>query len=220
MIGLANAGGDTINSIKQAAEFGIVKGGQKLAGLLVFASDVNALGLPTAQGLTLTETWYWDMNDANRAWTKRWQEERKPGKWPTMVHAGVYSGILHYLKARVALGGNPDGKAVTEKMKAMPTDDVLFGKGTIDADRPQAPRRLSVRGEEAGGVQASRRLLQAASATIPAKDAFRRSEGQRLLAGQELMLAFHLPLVGRVAIAKQAAGGVFVSRRRTPPELA
>ena len=74
VIGLANAGGDTINSIKQAAEFGIVKGGQKLAGLLVFASDVDALGLPTAQGLALTETWYWDVNDTNRAWTKRWHE--------------------------------------------------------------------------------------------------------------------------------------------------
>jgi branched-chain amino acid transport system substrate-binding protein len=135
VIGLANAGGDTINSIKQAAEFGIVKGGQKLAGLLVFASDVNALGLPTAQGLSLTETWYWDMNDANRAWTKRWQAERNaPGKFPTMIHAGVYSGILHYLKARLALGGDPDGKTVAEKMKATPTDDVLFGKGTIRAD--------------------------------------------------------------------------------------
>jgi branched-chain amino acid transport system substrate-binding protein len=76
IIGLANAGGDTINAIKQGAEFGIVKGGQKFAGLLVFASDVNALGLQTAQGLTLTETWYWDMTDANRAWTKRWQAER------------------------------------------------------------------------------------------------------------------------------------------------
>src|SRR5476651_2650389 len=91
VIGLANAGGDTINSIKQGAEFGIVKGGQKFAGLLVFASDVNALGLATAQGLTLTETWYWDMNDANRAWTKRWQTERAAaGKFPTMVQAGVY----------------------------------------------------------------------------------------------------------------------------------
>src|SRR6201990_1732300 len=133
VIGLANAGGDTINSIKQAAEFGIVKAGQKLAGLLVFASDVNALGLPTAQGLQMTETWYWDANDANRAWTKRWQQERA-GKFPTMIHAGVYAGILHYLKARVALGGNPDGKAVTAKMKEMPTDDILFGKGTIQAN--------------------------------------------------------------------------------------
>src|SRR5689334_9696179 len=134
VVGLANAGGDTINSIKQAAEFGIVKGGQKLAGLLVFASDVNALGLQTAQGLTLTETFYWDLNDQTRAWTKRWHQERGANdKFPTMNHAGVYSGILHYLKARVALGGNPDGKAVVAKMKATPTDDPLFGKGTIDA---------------------------------------------------------------------------------------
>src|SRR5262245_60095012 len=99
VIGLANAGGDTINSIKQAAEFGIVKGGQNLAGLLVFISDVNALGLPTAQGLVMTEAWYWDMNDTNRAWTKRWQAERGPGKFPTMIQAGVYSAITHYLKA-------------------------------------------------------------------------------------------------------------------------
>ena len=134
VIGLANAGGDTINSIKQAAEFGIVKGGQSLAGLLVFASDVAALGLPTAQGLVLTETWYWDMNDANRAWTKRWQQERQ-GKWPTMIHAGVYAGITHYLKTAVALKGNlTDGKAVVAQMKSMPTDDQLFGKGTIRPD--------------------------------------------------------------------------------------
>jgi branched-chain amino acid transport system substrate-binding protein len=136
VIGLANAGGDTINSIKQASEFGIVKGGQSLAGLLVFASDVAALGLPTAQGLVLTETWYWDMNDANRAWTKRWQQERNAaGKYPTMIHAGVYSGILHYLKAAVALKGNvKDGKAVVAKMKELPTDDPLFGKGEVRAD--------------------------------------------------------------------------------------
>jgi len=133
VIGLANAGGDTINSIKQAAEFGIVKGGQKLAGLLVFSSDVAALGLPTANGLSLTETWYWDANDANRAWTKRWQQER-PGKFPTMIHAGVYAGITHYLKARLALGGDPDGKTVVAKMKATPTVDPLFGKGSVRAD--------------------------------------------------------------------------------------
>src|SRR5689334_3211623 len=133
VIGLANAGGDTINSIKQGAEFGIVKGGQKFAGLLVFASDVAALGLPTAQGLTLTETWYWDMNDANRAWTKRWQKER-PNKFPTMVQAGVYAGILHYLKAVEAIKSAADGKAVVAKMKEIPTDDPLFGKGTIRAD--------------------------------------------------------------------------------------
>ena len=135
VIGLANAGGDTINSIKQAAEFGIVKGGQSLAGLLVFSSDVAALGLPTAQGLALTETWYWDANDANRAWTKRWHEAgAAAGKYPTMIHAGVYAGILHYLKARLALGGDPDGKTVTAKMKSIPTDDPLFGKGEVRAD--------------------------------------------------------------------------------------
>ncbi|MEA2997407.1 MAG: branched-chain amino acid transport system substrate-binding protein [Alphaproteobacteria bacterium] len=133
VIGLANAGGDTINSIKQAAEFGIVKGGQSLAGLLVFASDVAALGLPTAQGLALTETWYWDMNDTNRTWTKRWQQERA-GKYPTMIHAGVYAGITHYLKAVSALKSAKDGKVVVAKMKEMPTDDPLFGKGTIRAD--------------------------------------------------------------------------------------
>ena len=133
VIGLANAGGDTINSIKQASEFGIVKGGQSLAGLLVFASDVAALGLPTAQGLALTETWYWDANDTNRTWTKRWQQERA-GKFPTMIHAGVYAGITHYLKSVVALKSAADAKAVVSKMKEMPTDDPLFGKGTIRAD--------------------------------------------------------------------------------------
>jgi branched-chain amino acid transport system substrate-binding protein len=133
VIGLANAGGDTINSIKQAAEFGIVKGGQSLAGLLVFASDVAALGLPTAQGLVLTETWYWDANDTNRAWTKRWQKERS-GKYPTMIHAGVYAGITHYLKAVVALKGPADGKTAVAKMKEMATDDPLFGKGAVRAD--------------------------------------------------------------------------------------
>jgi branched-chain amino acid transport system substrate-binding protein len=133
IVGLANAGGDTINSIKAASEFGIVQGGQKLAGLLVFASDVNAMGVRTAQGLTLTETWYWDANDTNRTWTKRWQAER-PGKFPTMVQAGVYAGVTHYLKAVAALKSGTDGKAVIAKMKETPTDDPLFGKGTIRPD--------------------------------------------------------------------------------------
>src|SRR5919112_1046019 len=128
VIGLANAGGDTINSIKQAAEFGIVKGGQSLAGLLVFSSDINALGLNTAQGLIFTETWYWDANDNNRAWTKRWTTERgATNKVPTMNQAGVYAGTLHYLKAVVALKSTSDGKAVVAKMKEIPTDDALFG---------------------------------------------------------------------------------------------
>jgi branched-chain amino acid transport system substrate-binding protein len=133
IVGLANAGGDTINSIKQGAEFGIVRAGQKFAGLLVFASDVAALGLQNAQGLTLTETWYWDANDNNRAWTKRWQQERQ-GKFPTMVQAGVYAGVLHYLKAVTQAKGASDGKAVVAAMKKIPTDDPLFGKGTVRAD--------------------------------------------------------------------------------------
>src|SRR5262249_57484891 len=104
IIGLANAGGDTTNSIKQAAEFGIVKGGQNLAGLLVFLTDIHALGLPTAQGLIFTETFYWDMNDQTRAFAKRFAE-RNRGIHPTMIHAVVYAGVLHYLKAIDALNG-------------------------------------------------------------------------------------------------------------------
>jgi branched-chain amino acid transport system substrate-binding protein len=132
IIGLANAGGDTTNSIKQAAEFGIVKGGQKLAALLLFLTDVKAIGLETAQGLNFTETFYWDMDDQTRAFSKKFAERMKNGAPPTMVQAGVYSGLLHYFKALDALGGNPhDGVKVVEKMKSMPTDDPLFGKGEI-----------------------------------------------------------------------------------------
>jgi branched-chain amino acid transport system substrate-binding protein len=132
VIGLANAGGDTTNSIKQAAEFGIVAGGQKLAALLLFITDVHSLGLATAQGLNFTETFYWDMNDQTRAFAKRFQERMKNHGMPTMVHAGVYSSLLHYFKALEALGGNPhDGAKVVAKMKEMPTDDPLFGKGSI-----------------------------------------------------------------------------------------
>jgi branched-chain amino acid transport system substrate-binding protein len=134
VIGLANAGGDTTNAIKQAAEFGIVAGGQKLAGMLMFITDVNALGLNVAQGLNFTETFYWDMNDQTRAFSKRFNERFKKNP-PTMVQAGVYSSLIHYFKALEALGGNPhDGRAVVAKMKELPTDDPLFGKGSIRAD--------------------------------------------------------------------------------------
>jgi len=132
IIGLANAGGDTTNSIKQAAEFGITKGGQNLAGLLVFLPDVHALGLNTAQGLVFTETFYWDLNDQTRAWTKRFVAASN-GKYPSMVHAGVYASVLHYLKA-IEAAKTDDGTKVVAKMKELPTDDVLFGKGTIRAD--------------------------------------------------------------------------------------
>src|SRR5438128_3582070 len=135
IIGLANAGGDTTNAIKQAAEFGIVAGGQKLAGMLLFITDVNALGLNVAQGLNFTETFYWDLNDGTRAFSKRFSERTKNKAMPSMVQAGVYSGLVHYFKALEAMGGNPhDGAKVVAKMKEMPTDDPLFGKGTIRAD--------------------------------------------------------------------------------------
>ncbi len=132
VIGLANAGGDFTNTMKQAAEFGIVQGGQSLAGLLVFITDVHSLGLQVAQGLVMTEAFYWDQNDQTRAWSKRFAD-RNGGKMPTMVHAGVYAGALHYLKAVEALKSK-DTAQVMAKMKEMPTDDPLFGKGMIRQD--------------------------------------------------------------------------------------
>src|SRR6201982_3690643 len=132
VIGLANAGGDTTNSTKAGAEFGITKGGQKLAALLLFLTDVKAIGLETAQGLNFTETFYWDMDDKTRAFSKRFAEKMKNNAPPTMVQAGVYSGLRHYFKALEALGGNPhDGVKVVEKMKSIPTEDELFGKGKV-----------------------------------------------------------------------------------------
>jgi branched-chain amino acid transport system substrate-binding protein len=133
IIGLANAGADTTNAIKQAAEFGIVQSGQNLAGLLVFITDVHALGLKTAQGLIFTEAWYWDANDTNRAFAKEFGAANK-GNMPTMVQAGVYSSVIHYLKAVHEMKTDADGAAVVAKMKSMPTEDKLMGKGTIRTD--------------------------------------------------------------------------------------
>ena len=135
IIGMANAGGDTTNTIKQASEFGIVAGGQKLAGLLLFITDVHSLGLKVAQGLSFTETFYWDLNDGTRAFSKRFSERTKSKAMPSMVQAGVYSGLIHYFKTLDAMGGNPrDGAKVVAKMKEAPTDDPLFGKGSIRVD--------------------------------------------------------------------------------------
>ena len=170
IIGLANAGGDTTNSIKQAAEFGIVRGGQNLAGLLVFITDVHALGLPTAQGLIFTETFYWDSNDRTRAFAKKFAE-RNRGIHPTMIHAGVYASVLHYLKAVEALKSD-EGTKVIEKMKATPTDDPLFGKGNIRADgRKIHPAYLYEvkKPSESKGAWDYYKLR----ATIPAEQAFR-----------------------------------------------
>jgi branched-chain amino acid transport system substrate-binding protein len=132
VIGLANAGGDTVNSIKQAAEFGITQGGQSLAGMLVFVNDVKALGLKTAQGLVFSETFYWDENDQTRAWSKRFGE-RLNNRMPNMTNAGVYSSVIHYLKA-VQAEKSKDPTKVLARMKATPTDDILFGKGSVRAD--------------------------------------------------------------------------------------
>lgn len=132
VIGLANAGGDTINAVKQASEFGITQGGQSLAALLMFINDVHALSLEVAQGLVLTSAFYWDKDDQTRAFSARFQE-RNAGQKPSMIEAGVYASVLHYLKAVEAVG-DKDAAKVMAKMKEMPTDDPLFGKGTIRAD--------------------------------------------------------------------------------------
>jgi branched-chain amino acid transport system substrate-binding protein len=164
IIGLANAGSDTINSIKQAS-------GQNLAALLAFITDVHALGLATAQGLIMTEAWYWDLNDANREFAKKFAPQFK-GVHPTMVHAGVYSAVTHYLKAVEALKSDADGKAVVAKMKEMPTDDKLFGKGTVRADgrkiHPMYLFEVKKPAESKGPWD-----YYKVRATIPAEEAFR-----------------------------------------------
>jgi branched-chain amino acid transport system substrate-binding protein len=138
VVGFANAAADMINSIRQANEFGIVAGGQRLAGLLVFLTDVHALGLQDAQGLHLTESFYWDQNDETRAWSARFAEQFN-GRKPSMVHAGVYSSVMHYLKA-VAEAGSEDGEAVAGKMRAMPVSDfmtqdaAILPNGWVDRD--------------------------------------------------------------------------------------
>lgn len=170
VIGLANAGSDTINAIKQAAEFGITQGGQNLAGLLIFSSDVKALGLKAAQGLVLTEAFYWDQNDATREFSKRFAA-KFGGKMPTSAQAGVYSSVLHYLKA-VEATKSKDSTAVMAKMKEMPIDDALFGKGSIRPDgRAIHPMYLFEvkKPEESKGEWD----LYKTVATIPTEEAFR-----------------------------------------------
>ncbi|MCA6108909.1 ABC transporter substrate-binding protein [Bradyrhizobium sp. CNPSo 4026] len=133
VIALINAGGDTINSIKQSVEFGISQGGQRVVATVLYLSDVHSLGLKVAQGLQFTESFYWDLNDDTRAWAKRFAP-RNNGRYPTALQAGVYAATLHYLKSVDALGASSDGKAVVQEMKKLPTDDPLFGKGSIRAD--------------------------------------------------------------------------------------
>jgi branched-chain amino acid transport system substrate-binding protein len=170
IIGLANAGGDTTNAIKQAAEFGIVKGGQNMAGLLVFITDIHGLGLPTAQGLILTTAFYWDLNDQTRAFAKRFAAANR-GIHPTMGHAGVYASVLHYLKA-VEATKTDDGVKVVEQMKKMPTDDPLFGKGTIRADGRKIHPVYLVEVKKPAESKAPWDYYKI-RATIPAEQAFR-----------------------------------------------
>jgi branched-chain amino acid transport system substrate-binding protein len=169
VIGLANAGGDTINSIKQASEFGITQGGQSLAALLMFVNDVHALGLDVAQGLVLTESFYWDMNDQTRAWSAKFEE--KTGKKPSMIQAGVYASVLHYLKAVQAVGSK-DAAAVMAKMKEMPTDDPLFGKGVVRADGRKVHDMYLFRVKKPADSKGEWDLYDTV-ATIPADKAFR-----------------------------------------------
>jgi len=131
IIGLANAGGDTINALKQGAEFGIAEGGQKFAGLLVFITDVHSLGLKTAQGLQLTTAFYWDMNDETRAWSKRFFA--KMNRMPTMIQAGDYSAVHHYLEAVKAAGGK-DADQVMAQMRALPINDFMTKNGKLRID--------------------------------------------------------------------------------------
>jgi branched-chain amino acid transport system substrate-binding protein len=170
VIALADAGSDMINAIKQASEFGIVRGGQSLAGLLIFSSDVKALGLQAAQGLMLTEAFYWDQTDATREFSKRFAAKFN-GKVPTMAQAGVYSVILHYLKAVSALKSK-DSDKVMAKMKETPIDDALFGKGSIRADG-RAIHPMYLYQVKKPSESKSEWDIYKLVATIPAEEAFR-----------------------------------------------
>jgi branched-chain amino acid transport system substrate-binding protein len=133
VIGLANAGGDTINSIKQASEFGIVAGGQKLAGLLVFLSDIHSLGLKIAQGLTITSAWYWDKDDASRTFAKRFMARNPTGLPPTYIQAGIYTEVTFYLKA-IQAAGTDDADKVVAQMRKMKINDFMTKDGWIRED--------------------------------------------------------------------------------------
>ena len=173
IVGLANAGGDTINSIKQAAEFGLVEGGQKLAGLLVFITDVHSLGLKTANGLQLTEAFYWDQNDETRAWSKKFFD--KMNKQPTMVQAGIYGAVTHYLNA-VKATGSDDGPTVVKKMKETPVNDFMTKNGKI-LDTGRLIRDMYLfevkKPSESKGEWDLYKLIS----TIPGEEAFKRPGG-------------------------------------------
>jgi len=169
IVGLANAGMDTVNAIKQAAEFGLVKGGQRVAALIVFESDVQSLGLPVAQGLVLTTAFYWDLNDETRAWTKRFRA--KKDKLPNLTTAGVYSATLHYLKA-VQAAGTDDPKAVMAKMREMPINDMMTKNGKLRADG-RVIRDLYLFQVKSPAESKSKDDIYKLLATVPGDEAFR-----------------------------------------------
>jgi len=169
VIGLANAGQDTINAIKQAGEFGVVQAGQRVAALLIFESDVQALGLPVAQGLVLTTAFYWDMNDETRAWTKRFRA--KKDKLPNLTTAGVYSATLHYLRA-VQAAGTDEPKAVMAKMHEMPVNDMMTKNGTLRADG-RLMRDMYLAQVKSPSEAKSKDDIYKILATVPADQAWR-----------------------------------------------
>jgi len=175
VIGLANAGGDTINAIKQAAEFGIVKGGQKLSPLLAFVTDIDSVGLETAQGLLLAEAFYWDLNDDSRAFSKRFMERVK--RVPTSAQAGVYSSVTHYLKA-VKAAGTTDSAAVMKVMKETPINDMFASGGRIREDGRMVHDMYLFevkKPSESKGRWDDYKLL----ATVPGNEAFQSLESSR-----------------------------------------
>jgi branched-chain amino acid transport system substrate-binding protein len=180
VIGLANAGDDTITSMKQAAEFGLTKK-QKLVGLILGMNGLPALGLNVAQGAQIMNPFYWDLNDGTRAFAKRFAERHARNNYPNDMQAGVYASVLHYLKAVDKVGGAHDGRAVVAAMKANPTDDPLFGKGYIrpDGRKIHPLYLLEVKSPE---ESKSKWDLLKVVATIPGEQAFRpESEGNCLL---------------------------------------
>jgi branched-chain amino acid transport system substrate-binding protein len=170
VIGLANAGADAVNSIKAASEFGIVAGGQKLAGLLVLITDIHGLGLSVAQGLLFTEAYYWDQNDETRAFAKRFAE-RHGGKPPTMFQAGIYSAALHYLKA-VKAAGTDEALPVIAQMKKIPVNDFMTKNGTIREDGRMMRDMYLLQAKKPSESKSEWDLMKVV-ATIPADDAFR-----------------------------------------------
>jgi len=169
IVGLANAGGDTINAIKQAGEFGLVKGGQRIAALLIFESDVQALGLPIAQGLVLTTAFYWDQNDETRAWTKRFRAKRD--KLPNLTTAGVYSATLHYLKA-VQAAGTDEPKAVMAKMHELPINDMMTKNGKLREDG-RVMRDMYLAQVKSPAESKGKDDIYKILATVPAEQAWR-----------------------------------------------